>query len=107
MVSRNSLFWLAAAAFLIAAVYHLAAMIVPEFAAIAYPPSYPMWRHAVFIIINTTFAAWFLTRPSWTQREPREACSRTLVTWAVTRRSQNECHVECRDPLVRPIQSLS
>lgn len=65
MVSRNSLFRLAAAAFLITAVYHLAAMIVPKFAAIAYPPSYPMWRHAVFIIINTTFAAWFLTRPSW------------------------------------------
>ena len=38
---------------------------VPEFAAVAYPQSYPMWRHAVFIIINTTFAAWFLQRPSW------------------------------------------
>lgn len=50
-----------AAAFVAAALYHLAAVLIPAFAETAYSATYPLWRHLVFIIINVTFA-WLLVR---------------------------------------------
>ena len=50
-----------AAAFLAAALYHLAAVLIPAFGEIAYTATYPLWRHVVFILINVTFA-WLLVR---------------------------------------------
>jgi hypothetical protein len=62
---RHRLFRLAAAALSFASLYHLAAITVPEFGAMAYPPTYPFWRHVVLIVINTSFAALFLRRAVW------------------------------------------
>ena len=53
-----------AAAFLGAAIYHLAAVLIPPFAAVAYPYGYPLWRHALFIAINVSVAWLFLKRSS-------------------------------------------
>jgi hypothetical protein len=54
-----------AAAFLGAAIYHLAAVLIPPFAAVAYPYGYPLWRHALFIAINVSVASMFLKRSPW------------------------------------------
>jgi hypothetical protein len=58
-------FRLAATAFAFAAAYHAAAMAVPAFARIAYPASYPLLRHVVFVLIDGSFAWLFLSRPIW------------------------------------------
>jgi hypothetical protein len=56
---------LAAFATAIAAGYHAAALSVPAFAAITYPPDYPAIRHVVFIVIDGTVAWLLLRRPWW------------------------------------------
>ncbi len=62
---RDRLFRLAAAASFFAALYHLTAIAVPAFGAMAYPATYPFWRHLFFIVINICFGALFLRRPTW------------------------------------------
>jgi hypothetical protein len=63
--SRHALFTLAAAGCFFAAAYHLTAMTVPTFGAMAYPSSYPAWRHVLFVSIDTTFGVLFVRRPRW------------------------------------------
>ena len=58
-------FHLAAAGAALAAVYHLTAITVPAFGAIAYPAGYPIWRHVVFILVDATLAGLLLRRPIW------------------------------------------
>jgi hypothetical protein len=62
---RASAFRIGSAAFLIAAVYHLAALLIPVFGAMLYPPGYPALRHLAFIAINIAFSRLFLSRPKW------------------------------------------
>ena len=57
------IFRVGAAAFLGAAIYHLAAVLIPPFAALAYPHGYPIGRHALFIAVNVS-VAWLLLRQS-------------------------------------------
>ena len=54
-----------AAAFLSAAMYHVAAVLIPSFGTYAYPYGYPLWRHALFIAINVSVAWLFLRRSRW------------------------------------------
>ena len=63
--SRTVAFRLAAAASAGAAVYHATAIAVPAFAKIAYPPTYPVWRHVVFVLIDANLAWLLLWRPIW------------------------------------------
>ncbi len=53
-------FRILAAATLVIGLYHLAALTIPAFAQIAYPPNYPALRHIVFIFIDILFAYLFL-----------------------------------------------
>lgn len=62
---RQLAFHLAAAACAFAAAFHLAAMAVPAFSGMAYPASYPLWRHVGFFIVDASFAWLFLLRPRW------------------------------------------
>ena len=62
---RDWLYRAGAAAFLGAAIYHLVAVLIPPFAAFAYPYGYPLWRHALFIAINVSVAWLFLKRSRW------------------------------------------
>jgi hypothetical protein len=48
-----------------AGLYHLVAIAVPAFRALAYAPGYPLWRHGVFVAVNATFAWLLLRRPIW------------------------------------------
>ena len=54
-----------AAGFAVAALYHLAALAIPAFANIAYPPMYPPLRHVAFVIADVLGASLFLSRPRW------------------------------------------
>jgi len=54
-----------AAGFMVAALYHLAALAVPAFARMAYSPTYPQLRHITFVIVNILAASLFLWRPRW------------------------------------------
>jgi len=49
----------------IAALGHLAALLIPSLANVAYSPTYPPLRHAVFITINVACAYLLLLRPHW------------------------------------------
>ena len=53
------------AAFVGAALYHLAALLIPQFGRLAYSPDYPRWRHLVFILLDLLFAKLLLMRPKW------------------------------------------
>ena len=64
-MNRRIFFYLAAAAFAFAALYHLAAILLPSFGRVAYAVNYPVFRHVVFIAVDFTFAALFLLRPNW------------------------------------------
>jgi hypothetical protein len=55
----------AAVGSLVAALYHATALVVPAFAAVAYPPDYPAIRHIVFIAIDGSFAWLLIRRPPW------------------------------------------
>lgn len=48
-----------------AAAFHAAAMASPAVARIEYEPTYPAWRHVLFIIIDVAAARLFLRRPRW------------------------------------------
>lgn len=54
-----------ATGFALAALYHLAALAIPAFGRIVYPPTYPAARHMVFVIVNSVAAVLFLLRPRW------------------------------------------
>ncbi len=54
-----------AAASLGAGLYHLAALVNPAFARIAYVAWHPLWRHLVFIAANFGVAFLMLRRPRW------------------------------------------
>src|SRR5690348_17922895 len=56
---------LLAAGFAVAALYHVAALVIPAFARLAYPPGYPGLRHIVFVAIDAALASLFLSRPRW------------------------------------------
>jgi hypothetical protein len=58
-------FSIAAIGALAAAAIHATALAVPAFAAAAYPPAYPLWRHALFVAIDLILAALFVRRPRW------------------------------------------
>ena len=58
-------FRILAAGFAGAALYHLAARAIPTFARAAYAPTYPLWRHIVFIVINVLAGYFMLLRPRW------------------------------------------
>ena len=65
-VSRHTIpFRFMAAGFAVAALYHLAALGIPAFAKIAYPPMYPTLRHVTFVIVDSLGALFFLLRPRW------------------------------------------
>jgi hypothetical protein len=58
--------WRAVAVLFIAgALYHATALISPPFGRWAYPSTYPVWRHLMFVGINITFAVCFIRRPRW------------------------------------------
>lgn len=58
-------FRIAAIGALVAAVIHATALTVPAFAAAAYPPAYPLRRHALFVAIDLILALLFVRRPGW------------------------------------------
>lgn len=62
---RYLIFRLAAVGAAVAAGFHAAAMLSPEIARLEYEPTYPIWRHVVFIGIDGVLAWLFLRRPSW------------------------------------------
>jgi hypothetical protein len=47
------------------ALYHLAALLIPAFAKIAYPLTYPLLQHVTFMIVDGLAALLFLLRPRW------------------------------------------
>jgi hypothetical protein len=55
---KGRVFWLFAAAFAVAALFHLAASIDP-----ALDDSSPRWRHLLFVAINAAAAAGMIRRP--------------------------------------------
>jgi hypothetical protein len=59
------LFRLCSAGALLAALFHAAAILSPSVAALEYDSTYPLWRHGVFIVLDTTLGALFLSRPPW------------------------------------------
>ena len=63
--TRLVLFRLASIGSACAAVYHLGALALPRFAAVAYSSTYPSWRHLLFIAIDTAVAGLLLYRPRW------------------------------------------
>ena len=64
-MTRGLAFRLAAAGAVVAAGIHATALAVPAFGAVTYSPTYPAWRHVVFIGIDATAAWMFLRRPIW------------------------------------------
>lgn len=62
---RELLFCLSAVAAIAAALFHAAAMASPAIARIEYEPTYPAWRHVVFIAIDGSLAPLLLRRPRW------------------------------------------
>jgi len=66
MASHSSIpFRLMAVIFVLAVLYHAAALSIPAFAKAAYPATYPPLRHVAFIIVNSLAAFLFLRRPRW------------------------------------------
>jgi hypothetical protein len=63
--TRDRLFSLASAAFVLATAVHLLSVAVPPIGARLYPPSYPAARHIVFIAVDAGFALLFVVRPRW------------------------------------------
>jgi len=63
--SRNWIYRAGVAAFVAAALYHLAAVLIPPFGAVAYPSTYPLWRHALFIAIDVSMAWLLLKQVRW------------------------------------------
>jgi len=55
---RTILFRFVAVGFALAAIYHLAALAIPTFARVAYPPAYPVLRHVAFVIVDSP--RWFI-----------------------------------------------
>ncbi len=51
--------------FVLAVLYHAAALSIPGFAKAAYPATYPPLRHVAFVIVNSLAAFLFLKRPRW------------------------------------------
>jgi len=55
----------ASVVFVAASLYHVAALALPSFVRMAYPPEYPEWRHVAFAILNLGFAWLFAVRSRW------------------------------------------
>jgi hypothetical protein len=62
---RDWIYCAGAAAFLAAAIYHLAAVLIPRFGVYAYPSTYPLWRHLLFIAVDVAFSWLLLARVRW------------------------------------------
>jgi len=58
-------FRLMAASFAAAALYHLTALTIPAFARVSYSPTYPVWRHLTFILVDGSAAYFMLRRLPW------------------------------------------
>jgi len=58
-------FRLMAAGFAAAALYHLTALTIPAFARVSYSPTYPVWRHLTFILVDGSAAYFMLRRLPW------------------------------------------
>jgi hypothetical protein len=61
----DRLFRIAAVAAVAAAAFHCAAMVSPSIASLEYEPTYPVWRHVLFIGIDSSLAVLFVRRPRW------------------------------------------
>ena len=64
-LTRHLAFRLAAAGGVVAAGIHATALAVPAFGTSTYSPTYPAWRHVLFVVIDATAAWLFLRRPLW------------------------------------------
>jgi hypothetical protein len=62
---RDWIYRAGAAVFLAAAIYHLAAVLIPRFGDYAYPAIYPLWRHLLFIAIDLIFSWLLLAHVRW------------------------------------------
>jgi len=63
--AREVVFQIAAVAAAIAAAFHLAAILSESVARLEYEATYPLWRHVLFIAIDSALVLLFLRRPSW------------------------------------------
>jgi hypothetical protein len=63
--ARDVLFWLGSATAAAAALFHAAAMVSPTISRLEYPPTYPTWRHVLFIAIDAALAWLLVQRPAW------------------------------------------
>jgi hypothetical protein len=58
-------FRLAAVAALVATAFHVLGLAAPSAMRFVYPPTYPAWRHLVFISLSAVGVAVWLRRPRW------------------------------------------
>jgi hypothetical protein len=65
LLSREHLFRVCALLAIAAAAFHALALTSPSIARIEYDPTYPVWRHVLFIAIDLSLAPLFLRRPPW------------------------------------------
>jgi hypothetical protein len=63
--TREVLFRACAILAIAAAAFHAAALTSPAIARLEYEPTYPAWRHGLFIVIDCALAPLFLRRPPW------------------------------------------
>jgi hypothetical protein len=63
--SRERILKLSAAAAAIAAAFHLTAIFSETVTRLEYGPTYPLWRHVLFIGIDSALVVLFLRRPRW------------------------------------------
>ena len=61
----QTMFRIVAVGAVAAALFHAAAMVSPAIAQIEYEPTYPTWRHLIFIGIDASLALLVLRRPRW------------------------------------------
>ena len=61
----SRLFRLASLVAIAAAIFHGLSAAFPSVARLEYEPTYPTWRHIVFIGINLALAGLFRVRPRW------------------------------------------
>lgn len=63
--SRDFFFRVFSLASAISAAFHAAAIVSETVSRLEYAPSYPIWRHLLFVVIDTSCASLFLRRPRW------------------------------------------
>lgn len=63
--ARDSLFRVCAIGALLPTLFHAVSIFSPAVASLEYSPSYPIWRHLVFIAIGASCVWLFQRRPWW------------------------------------------